>query len=75
MATIELDEKGRALLPASIRKKLGAKRFEVKVVNGRIEMMPIGSVRALKGKYRGLLREPWSKIEERAERIVRQDRR
>jgi DNA-binding transcriptional regulator/RsmH inhibitor MraZ len=75
LTTVELDEKGRALLPASMRKKLGARRFEVKLVGRRIEMIPVGSVKDLKGKYKGLLKEPWSKLEEKAERYVREGKR
>ena len=72
MTTIELDEKGRALLPAQIRRKLGARCFEVKLVGDRIEMIPLGRVKALKGKYKGLLKEPWWKLEEKADRYTRE---
>ncbi len=72
---VELDEKGRALVPASIRKKLGARRFEVNLLDGRIELISLGSVKALKGKYKGLLKEPWWKLEEKADRYVREGRR
>lgn len=75
LTTVELDEKGRALLPASIRKKLGARRFEVNLLKDRIELIPLGSVKALKGKHKGLLKEPWSKLEEKADRYVREGKR
>ena len=75
LTTIELDEKGRALLPASIRKRLGARRFEVNLLDDRIELIPVGSVKALKGKHKGLLKEPWWKLEEKADRYVREGKR
>ena len=75
LTTVELDEKGRALLPASIRKKLGARRFEVNLLDDRIELIPLGSVKALKGKHKGLLKEPWWKLEEKADRYVREGKR
>ena len=75
MTTVELDEKGRALLPASIRKKLGARRFEVNLLDDRIEVNPIGSVKTLKGKHKGLLKEPSWKLEEKADRYVREGKR
>jgi AbrB family looped-hinge helix DNA binding protein len=75
LTTVELDEKGRVLLPASIRKKLGARRFEVNLLDDRIELIPLGSVKALKGKHKGLLSEPWWRLEERADRYVREGKR
>ena len=75
LTTVELDEKGRALIPALIRKKLGARRFEVNLLEDRIELIPLGDVKALKGKHKGLLREPWWKLEEKADRYVREGRR
>ena len=75
LATVELDEKERTLLPASIRKKLGAPRFEVNLLNDRIELIPLGSVKVLKGKHKGLLKEPWWKLEEKTDRYVREGKR
>ena len=75
MTVVELDEKGRALLPASLRKKLGARRFEVKLVEGRIELVPLQDLKALKGKYRNRLKTPWTKLEEKAEKFVRDGKR
>jgi bifunctional DNA-binding transcriptional regulator/antitoxin component of YhaV-PrlF toxin-antitoxin module len=75
MTVVELDDKGRALLPASVRKKMGTRRFEVKVVKGKIELTPLEDVRELKGKYANLIRSSWTEIEEKAERFVRQGKR
>jgi len=60
---------------SSIRKKLGARRFEVNLLDDRIELIPLGSVKALKGKHKGLLKEPWWKLEEKADRYVREGKR
>ncbi|HUK49701.1 MAG TPA: hypothetical protein VLV18_01600 [Terriglobales bacterium] len=70
MTVVELDEKGRVLLPASLRRKLGVRRFEVKLVGDRIELLPVQDFRSLKGKYRERLRTPWVKLEEKAEKFV-----
>jgi len=75
MTVIELDEKGRALLPAPMRRKLGVRRFEVKLVGDRIELLPVQDFRSLKGKYRNRLRTPWAKLEEKAEKFVRNNKR
>lgn len=70
VTVVELDEKGRVLLPASLRRKLGVRRFEVKLVGDRIELLPVQDFRSLKGKYRERLRTPWVKLEEKAEKFV-----
>jgi bifunctional DNA-binding transcriptional regulator/antitoxin component of YhaV-PrlF toxin-antitoxin module len=75
VTVVELDEKGRALLPAPIRKKLGARRFEVKLLGDRIELLPVQDFRSLKGKYRNRLRTPWAKLEEKTEKFVRNSKR
>jgi bifunctional DNA-binding transcriptional regulator/antitoxin component of YhaV-PrlF toxin-antitoxin module len=75
LTVVELDEKGRALLPAGLRKKLGARRFQVKLVEGRIELVPIQDLKALRGKYRDRIRTSWVKLEEKAEKFVRDGKR
>ena len=74
MEVVELDRKGRVLLPGSMRKRLGTHRFRVKIVEGRIELIPLRGVKALKGKYRKRLKTPWAKLEEKAEKSVRRRR-
>ena len=71
MEVVELDRRGRVLLPASMRKQLGTRRFRVKIVEGCIELIPLSGVKALKGKYRNRLRTPWAKLEEKAEKSVK----
>jgi len=75
LTVVELDDKGRLLLPASLRRKLGARRFEVGLVAGRVELAPIQDVKALKGKYRNRIKGPWVKLEEMAEKLVREGKR
>lgn len=71
MKIVELDPKGRVLLPASLRKLLGTRRFRVRIVREHIELIPLRGVKALKGKYRNRLKTPWARLEERAERSVK----
>jgi len=75
LTVVELDRKGRALLPASVRKKVGSRRFEVKVSNGRIELIPLEGVRSLKGKYAISVKSSWQELEEKAEILVNQRKR
>jgi len=75
LTVVELDEKGRLLLPASLRRKLAARRFEVGLVAGRVELAPIQDLKALKGKYRDRIKGPWARLEEKAEKLVREGKR
>ena len=70
MTVVELDRKGRALLPASVRKKVGSRRFEVKVSKGRIEFIPLEGVKSLRGKYATSVRSSWQELEDKAEILV-----
>ena len=72
MTDVGLDEKGRALLPASMRKKIASRRFEVKVSKGRIELIPLEGVESLSGKYAARVKSPWPELEEKAEMFVSQ---
>jgi recombinational DNA repair protein RecT len=47
----------------------------VGLVSGRVELAPIEDVKALKGKYRNRVKGPWVKLEEMAEKLVRQSKR
>jgi len=75
MTVVELDRKGRALLPASVRKKVASRRFEVRVSKGRIEFIPLEDVRSLKGKYATSVKSSWRELEEKAESFVNQRKR
>jgi len=75
MTVVELDEKGRALLPASVRRKVKSRRFQVKLRGERIELLPIESLKTLKGKYKGRLKTSWEILEEKAERFVKEGKR
>jgi len=71
LTVVELDEKGRVLLPSSLRKKLRTRRFEVRLVDGRIELVPLENLKMLKGKYKGRLKTKWATLEEKVEKFVR----
>lgn len=75
MPIVELDEKGRALLPAALRKKFRTRRFEARAVGGLIELVPLEDMKAVRGKYRGRVRKSWSALEELGEKLVRQGKR
>jgi len=75
LTVVELDRKGRALLPASVRRKVASRRFEVRVSKGRIEFIPLDDVKSLKGKYASQVKSSWRQLEEKAETLVSQGKR
>ena len=75
VTVVKLDQKGRVLLPASLRRKLGTTRLEVRLVDGRIELVPLQTLKSLKGKYRNRLKTPWPELEEKAEELINTGKR
>ena len=71
MKIVELDPKGRVLLPASLPKLLGTRRFRVRIVREHIELISLRGVKALKGKYRNRLKPRWAKLEKKTDRYVK----
>ncbi len=69
-ATVEVDEKGRVLIPSSVRRELKARRFKLSLERGRILMEPVEKAEAVKGKYKGLLKVSMEELEEAQERFV-----
>ena len=51
-AIVDLDEKGRVLIPAEIRRKIRSRRFRVSTHGGVVELEPLATLEELKGKYR-----------------------
>lgn len=63
---VELDKRGRLVIPAEIREGLPSRMLILRKLEDRIELIPLPDPRTLKGKYRieGSLEE----IEELQER-------
>lgn len=74
-AVVQADEKGRILLPAAMRRKMGSKRFKVMAVEDHLELHPLPSVQSLKGKYKGIIKSEWEELEEKAEELVSKGKR
>lgn len=58
-AIVELDKKGRLLIPLKMRSDLPSTRLILKKLKDRIELIPLPDPKSLKGKYKikGTLRE------------------
>lgn len=68
--TVEVDEKGRLRLPASLRRELNTQRFTLRVQNGRLVLEPVKHPSKVRGKYKGLLRVDLEELERTQERLV-----
>jgi DNA-binding transcriptional regulator/RsmH inhibitor MraZ len=49
---VEMDSKGRIVIPSSLRRGLASKRIVLKKVNDHLELIPLPDPKSLKGKYR-----------------------
>jgi len=68
---VELDPKGRVLIPAEIRRELKVRRFRAKVSHGKIVLEPVIKAESVRGKYKGLLKVSAEELEERQERFLK----
>lgn len=74
---VELDRKGRVIIPSQVRKKVRARRFELSVVgDSKIVMESLQSPEMVRGKYKGLFKgKSIAQVEEDQERFIRLHRR
>lgn len=70
--TVELDKRGRLLLPAEIRNKIKSKRFLLKESGEKLELEPLPKAEEVKGKYKDLLEKDLEGLEEDQEKFVKQ---
>lgn len=49
---VEMDDKGRILIPLGFRRGLPSKRLIMRRIGERLELIPLPSLESLKGKYR-----------------------
>ena len=69
-AVVELDEKGRVLIPAEIRRRVKSRRFKISSRGNVVELEPLESAESLRGKYRDLIKHDWEELEEMGEDYV-----
>ena len=69
-AIVELDEKGRVLIPAEIRRKIRSRRFRVSTRGDIVELQPLATLEEIKGKYRHRIKSDWEVLEEKSEDLV-----
>ena len=49
---VELDKRGRLVIPAEIRKELPSRTLIIKKLKDHIELVPLSDPRTLRGKYK-----------------------
>ena len=49
---VEMDAKGRIVIPSTLRSGLTSKRIVLRKVNDHLELVPLPEPKSLKGKYR-----------------------
>ena len=72
---MEVDSKGRVLLPSKIRRQVKARRFTLKVSKGKIVLGPLPDPESVIGKHKGLLKVGLEELEEAQESFVAGGRR
>ncbi len=72
---VEMDSKGRVLLPANVRREVKARRFSLDVKGGRIFLEPLPDPERVRGKYKRLLKVSMEELEETQEKYVTYGRR
>jgi DNA-binding transcriptional regulator/RsmH inhibitor MraZ len=63
---VELDKKGRLVIPRELRSKLPSNRLILRRLKDHIELIPLPDPKSLRGRYR--LEGSLTEIEERQER-------
>jgi DNA-binding transcriptional regulator/RsmH inhibitor MraZ len=69
-AIVELDDKGRVLIPAEIRTKVRSRRFKISTRGRVVELEPLATFEELKGKYRHRIKSDWETLEAKSEELV-----
>ena len=72
---VEMDSKGRVLLPANVRREVRGRRFSLDVKGGRILLEPLPDPESVRGKYKHLLKISIDELEEAQEKFVTSRRR
>lgn len=73
--TVTLDSRGRLLLPASMRRELGTRRFVLRKKGGKLELEPLPDPKSVKGKHKGLMEAGLEELEETQEKFIGEGKR
>ncbi len=77
-AIVIMDDRGRVLIPKSVREKVKARLFKIELGNdGSIILKPVfNDVLSIAGKFKGLIKyESYEELEEKQEEYIRKRRK
>mgnify|MGYP003877397913 CR=1 FL=1 len=75
---VEMDDRGRILIPSSIRKRLKSRMFSIQLLSeGALLLKPIREeIEGLGGKYRGVIKaSSFEELEEAQEELLKKEGR
>ncbi len=78
VAVVEMDDRGRVLIPSPIRRRLKSRVFTLRLLSeGALLLRPIGEeVEEMGGKYRGVIKtQSFEELEEAQEELLRREGR
>ena len=72
---VEMDDRGRILIPKRVRRSIGSKRFLLTVSGGRIELIPLSDPKTAFKKLKGSREFPfdWREAKRTAERLAEEE--
>ncbi len=72
---VEMDDRGRVLIPKRLRESIGSRRFLLIVRDGKIELIPLDDPKEALKKLKGSRRFPfnWEEAKRIAERLVNEE--
>ena len=72
---VEMDDRGRVLIPKRLRESIGSRRFLLIVRDGKIELIPLDDPKEALKKLKGSRKLPlnWKEAKRIAERLVNEE--
>lgn len=72
---VEVDERGRILIPSEIRHRFKVRRYKMTPKKDRLELEPLEDVDDLYLKFARKIKSDWETLEEKSEEFVSKGRR
>ncbi|RDD53676.1 MAG: AbrB/MazE/SpoVT family DNA-binding domain-containing protein [Candidatus Korarchaeota archaeon NZ13-K] len=72
---VEMDDRGRVLIPKRLRESIGSRRFLLIVKDGKMELIPLDDPKEALKKLKGSRQFPfnWEEAKRIAERLVNEE--
>jgi len=72
---VEMDDRGRILIPKGVRRSIGSRRFLLTVSDRRIELIPLDDPETAFKKLKGSRKFPfdWREAKRAAEKLIKEE--